>query len=521
MDRPIIYDESQARDYDPLHGWREACRALAALAQDLLGSTGPFVTGLSATPTAPASLTVNIAAGSIYAQAALDATAYGALGDDTTMVVQQGFAAAQSVVLTTSGLSSGQSRYALIWAEFSQSDTIPDDDPTAGLLNYIDTTNPDGPPWSGPNNNNTPQNTRREGVCTIGVTYGNVAASGSEAPPNAPGSAVGLYLVDLAFGQTTVTSGDILVAGPNAGSNVPANYPQAPFLAGLVAAGQYCQDVGSANSYVVGLVGSVPTGSPVRVKIANTNTGASTLNGTGIVNPDGSALVAGQLRAGGIYAFVPDGTHYQLVSPSLGQTDAGPFAVASTQNITVPVWATRLLVHGLWGGGGGSGGPDGINGSASGGGGGAGFCSGSYAVTPGAAVPVTIGVGGAPGVNGTDGTAGTTSSIGSLCTATGGGGGKGATGGASGLGGAGGTGSGGTFFNFHGLPGTPGAAFPASGGGGGASFMSPCHGVGGINGNGDPGVYPGAGGAGTASNGSSAWSGGAGGPGYAILEWLP
>lgn len=459
MDRQEIYSQSQVRSYDFAWAQRQALIGIGQLAFDLIGSSGTFVggQGLVASPSMPASLTIGLSAGDLYALADIDATAYGPLSSDTNQTTQQGFAAAQSVTLSTSGLGSGQSRWALIWAEFSQTDEIPGDDPTGGLLNYLNTADPAGPPYSGPNDDNTPQNTRRLGVCTIGVTYGAVATTGSETPPSAPGGSVGLYLIDLTFGQTTITSGEILVAGPNVGSNVGSTYPQAPFLSGLIGAGQYCLDVGAANAYVAGLINSPPAGTPIRVKIgaSNTNTGASTLNGTTIINPDGSALVQGQLRGNGIYEFISDGTHYQLVS--WGRAAAlsdNYYGTHGTYSLAVPSWAAHADID-VWGAGAGAmgsnqGSPGNVGASGSAGGQ---ASSRGVAVTPGGTMTVVVGQGG----GGTTGSSGTQAGNGGTSTVSGGGLGSaisatGGTGGGSGPG-AGGVGSGGTM-NLQGQAGT-------------------------------------------------------------------
>jgi len=252
MDRPIIYDQADVRDYDHLWGWRENLFALAQAVMDLLGTTSTLVAGFAATPTAPASLTINLAAGDIYQMAAVDTTTYGSLAADTNQVLQQGLAAAQQVVLSTAGLGSGQSRWALIQAQFVQEDEIPSDDPNGGLLPYLNASNPSGPAWSGPNNSGQTQPTRRISTVVVGAVYGNVATSGSEVPPNPTAGWVPLYLIDLAFGQTQVTASEILAAGPSVGTNVPTNYPQAPFLAGLL------------NSHHGGITGQAP-----RIKLAS------------------------------------------------------------------------------------------------------------------------------------------------------------------------------------------------------------------------------------------------------------
>ena len=233
MDRPIIYDQADVRDYDHLHAWRNSLFGLGQAVLDLLGSSATVVAGFAATPTAPTSLNVTLAAGDIYLFTAVDASDFGSLPADNTQTMQQGFAAAQTMLLNTTGLGAGQSRWALIQATFTATDDIPSDDPNGGLLPYIDTTNPPGPPWSGPNNSGATQVTRRKSVATVSIIYGTVASTGLEVPPNPSAGSVPLYLIDLAFGQTTISAGQILVAGPSVGVNVPNNYPKAPFLEGL------------------------------------------------------------------------------------------------------------------------------------------------------------------------------------------------------------------------------------------------------------------------------------------------
>jgi hypothetical protein len=183
--------------------------------QDVLGSTGTMVSGLAATSTS--SLVVNLAAGRIYQQAAVDATAFGTIGLDARVVEQQGIAAAQSLTFSLTGIAAGQSRYALVQAKFTQTDVIPSDDPNSGVLPYYNVNNPISPLTG------AAQNTRRTGVCTVAIKYGAVATTGSEVAPTADSGYVGLYLVDLAYGQTQITQGQIVVA------------TGAPFLAGLLA----------------------------------------------------------------------------------------------------------------------------------------------------------------------------------------------------------------------------------------------------------------------------------------------
>jgi hypothetical protein len=93
--------------------------------------------------------------------------------------------------------------------------------------------------------------------------------------------------------------------------------------------GNYAADSGTANSYAVTLTPQPAslaflTGAPIRVKIANANTGVSTLTvnslaSTTIVNTNGNALSSGQIPAGHIVTFVFNGTNFELQdAPGVG-----------------------------------------------------------------------------------------------------------------------------------------------------------------------------------------------------------
>lgn len=77
-------------------------------------------------------------------------------------------------------------------------------------------------------------------------------------------------------------------------------------------------DTGAANAYVVSLT-SVSVGKPIYFRAANTNTGASTLNtaATGVkslLNSDGSALSASQVRQNNALLVTWDGTQFVLAT---------------------------------------------------------------------------------------------------------------------------------------------------------------------------------------------------------------
>lgn len=285
MDRPVIYGQEQPRSYDVLWGWRNALIALGWLENDVAGASTTVVSGMAASPTGPTSLVVNLAAGRVYQNAQIDPTAYGSLTADTNMVQQQGNVGAQSVTLTTAGLSSGQSRWALIEVGYSQVDSIPSSDPTGGLLYYYNSANP-ATPYQGPGGSGTTQNTLRSATGTVSVVYGAVAATGTEVPPNPSAGYVPLYLIDLAFGQTTISSGQIIVAGPSVGTGVPNNYPYAPFLAGLL------------NSHHSGTTGQAP-----KINLPTETQGILPLANTLV----SSALSGGGIKTTYVYAGNPNG----------------------------------------------------------------------------------------------------------------------------------------------------------------------------------------------------------------------
>lgn len=335
MRRSILYAQEQGRSYDFLSFEREALYALGIGVSDLLGSAASFAAGLTAAPTGPASLNVTLTAGRIYQLAAVDATQFGTLAQDSVQVFQQGYAGAQTVAFSTAGLAAGQSRWALVQATFTQTDVIPGDDPNGGILNYWNVNNPSNP-LVGPGNTGASQSTRRDGVCTATIKYGTVATTGAEVPPAADANNVGLYLVDLAFGQTQITSGQILVAGPSVGVNVPGNYPQAPVLAGLV------------NSHHSGGAGQAP-----KIKLASEVQGTLPMGNL----PASSAVSGGGVAAVYTYAGNPNG-HVAGVQGVAGvsppdfcvDTSAGTLYVClTTGNAAAAVWvASGAEIY--WGG---------------------------------------------------------------------------------------------------------------------------------------------------------------------------
>ncbi len=267
MDRPIWYTQENLRGYDLSMGARDAVKGAGQQASDILGGTTTVVAGLAATASSPTSLVINLGPGSIYQDAALDPTAAGDLPIDGNTHFLQGVSwASQSVTLSTAALASGQSQWALIEATFAFSDVIRTGDPNGGLLPFYNSANPTSP-LQGQGGSGATLPTERTATVSFNVVYGTPATTGSEVPPSATTGYVGLYLIDLAYGQTTVAQNQILTAGPSVGTGVPINYPYAPFLAGLL------------NQHHKGIAGQAPQidlTQEVKNILPNANTTAST-----------------------------------------------------------------------------------------------------------------------------------------------------------------------------------------------------------------------------------------------------
>lgn len=111
----------------------------------------------------------------------------------------------------------------------------------------------------------------------------------------------------------------------------------------------YAVDTGSANAYVVGLLPTITApvaGMPIRVLIANSNTGPSTFNpGSGAASVrrrDGTALIGGELLGGDIVEFKWDGTYFRIpgIAPA---TDAAVAAGTDTQTGVTPAQLASVV----------------------------------------------------------------------------------------------------------------------------------------------------------------------------------
>lgn len=202
MDRQIVYPGQIPLETDLLNSNKYAMVAVAKLAAAVLG-TSTLVNGLACVPTGPASLQVVVNPGEMYSIANIDATAYSSLPADTAHnILKQGISLDDVLLTCAAPGTAGQSVNYLIQAAYQDLDT------GSVTLPYYNASNP-SQAWSGPGNSGTPQATARKGVISITAKAGVAATTGTQTTPAPDAGYTGLWVVTVANGQTTITSGNI------------------------------------------------------------------------------------------------------------------------------------------------------------------------------------------------------------------------------------------------------------------------------------------------------------------------
>jgi hypothetical protein len=548
MDRQIVYPGQILPETSLLQMAKDSMIGLAKLSAAVLG-TSTMANGFAVTPTGPASLQVVCAPGEIYSLTSIDAIAFSTLPADTTHSIMKQGILLDAVTLTCAAPgTAGQSINYLVQATYQDVDSAP------VLLPYYNSANP-AIPYSGMGNNGLTQNTARKGAAIVAVKAGASATTGSQVTPAPDAGYVGLYVVTVAFGQTTITSASI------------SKYSGAPLLpSGILqsvqsAATTGATDIGTANAYAANFTPAITVLTDKMVlciKAANANTTASTLTpAPGVIAPSPivggahAALQGGEIVPTGDCWFqwnssigagswiLIDGTGGGMqVAPAsnslhamqLGQATGRLINVRSfiTSGTYTPTAGTTFVVVTVVGGGGGGGGCQATTAGqyASAGGGATGSIAKTLFSSSFSGVSYTAGAPGAAGLAGAAGSPGGASSFGALITTPGGGGGAAGLptatiNGFGGLGGAPGANStGGAILNYSGTRG--GNGITGSLGGDGASSTYGGGGAGsGISGSsGTAATGAGAGGGGNARGPSAAAIAGAsaGTTGLIVIE---
>lgn len=373
MDRKIVWPGAVPLETDILGTNLNAMIGLGRLALDLLG-TSTLVSGLACTAQSPATMSVNIGAGAIYALQNVDNTAYSSLAANTTdQIVKQGILKASDALSLTMAAPTtpGYSVIYLIQAAYSEPDT------DTVVLPFYNASNP-AVPYSGPSNTGASSATTRAGKVNVNAKAGVAAAS-----PTAPATDAGfvpLYYVTIAYGATAINTGNIAVApgapfitntltalAPKASpaftgtptAPTPANGDSSTKLAttafvqsALTSNGGFLVDTGAVNAMVAtssSPPASLTTGTQVNVMAANTNTGNVTFNFAGFgaiaVKNEGAQIKPGQIVAGGIYTLIYDAVQWQLLAAGLDTAattaQAGIVALAANSDVVTGTDTTK------------------------------------------------------------------------------------------------------------------------------------------------------------------------------------
>jgi len=382
LDRSIVYTQEQGRSTDFLFAQRSAMIGLSKLSEALFG-TSTLSSGLGVIPTSPASLSVYVNPGQIYALEDVDATAYGVLAADTThQILKQGVLLDQATLTMTAPTTSGYSINYLIQAAFTESDT------NNVVLPYFNSANP-SQPLSGQSNSGAPQATERQDLVTLVAKAGTAAATGTQTTPSPDSGYIGLAVVTIAYGQTTITSSNISVY--SGAPVVPAGGAFASSRSSILdlAVGGNTDVIldaeGQAPYPIINMTGAVtgnanlivPTGSTGRWIVLNNTTGSFTRTvktsaGTGILVPQGTSMLVycdgtnvynatssalSQTAADALFATIANGVQPGTILPFGGATPpAGYLAIpTASTNISRTTYAALFAAIGTtWGAGDGS-----------------------------------------------------------------------------------------------------------------------------------------------------------------------
>jgi hypothetical protein len=203
----MVYPGSMPRDVDILAPEKNTMLAFGALINAAFG-TGTYLFGLAGTQTTVPSMTINIGSGSIVSLQNIDNSAFGSLAADTAnTTMKQGINSAATPLALVAPTTAGQSVNYLIEAAFTETDA------GAAVLGYVNAADP-SEPFNGPANAGTSQNTLRIQRVNLVAKAGIAAATGTQTTPAADGGYVPLYVVTVAYGQTSIlTSGITLAPG--------------------------------------------------------------------------------------------------------------------------------------------------------------------------------------------------------------------------------------------------------------------------------------------------------------------
>lgn len=254
MDRVLIYPGQIPLETDLLNTNRNTMLAISKLAKAMFG-TNTIVNGLSVGASSPAALTVDVQPGEIYSLQNLDSSSYSSLPADTAhQVMKQGIMLDKVTLACAAPGTSGFSINYLIQATLQESDGTP------VVLPFYNASNP-SQAYSGPNNTGASSNTVRACTAVVTAKAGTAATTGTQTTPAPDSGYVGIAVVTVANGQSTIVAGNI-----SAYSGAPVQ--QAPLTTGrllnvqvFTSSGTYTPTAGTTSVLVEGCGGGGAGGS--------------------------------------------------------------------------------------------------------------------------------------------------------------------------------------------------------------------------------------------------------------------
>jgi hypothetical protein len=324
VDRRFTYIGAIPQDIDILLTNKNAMISDGWVAQSIVGTSTLF-SGLACTPTSPTTLTVNVAPGCVFSQQNVDNSAYGSLSPDTTdQIVKIGIALSVQNFSCPAPSTVGYSVVYLIEAAFVETDT------GAAVLPYYNAANP-SMPWAGPNNTGASQNTIRQNECSVQLKAGVPATTGTQTTPAPDAGYTGLWAITVAYGQTTITSGNIAQIGgapfisetlTQKLSQASADLRYAQITNVQNAAHIFANDTSVTQGIITAALNPAPTayvkGMTVIINVANANAGISVINLNGLgykgITTAGNALKGGEFIPGQNYIMSYDGTSFEINS---------------------------------------------------------------------------------------------------------------------------------------------------------------------------------------------------------------
>jgi hypothetical protein len=223
VDRTFVYPGELPRVEDFLGFQKQAYYSMGAMIRSAIGPNPGISNGdFAISATGPASMSVVIGTGSIYQSGTVDSAAFGVLGTDSNVVMQQGIAYTPTTLAITAPSTSGYSQYYLVQVGFNRTDG------SAVIPPFLNSSNPTIP-WNGANNTGASLNTIRYDQAVVSLVAGVAAPTGSQVVPSPSAGNQPLYVILVSNSTTSIT-------GPGSAAGewyTHPSFPGFPYLEGI------------------------------------------------------------------------------------------------------------------------------------------------------------------------------------------------------------------------------------------------------------------------------------------------